>query len=66
MAVVREGSKSALLIVDVQVGVMRDAWETARIIENIATSVEKARNQEIPVIWVQHSDEELVSGSGDW
>ena len=50
MAIVREGSKSALLIVDVQVGVMRDAWEAPRIIENISTSVEKARKQDVPVI----------------
>ena len=66
MAKIRKGNKSALLIVDVQVGVMRDVWEASRIIDNIGTSVEKARKQNIPVIWVQHSDEELVSGSPDW
>jgi nicotinamidase-related amidase len=66
MAKIREGNKAALLIVDVQVGVMRDSWEASRIIENINTTVEKARSKHVPVIWVQHSDEELVSGSPDW
>ena len=66
MARIRTGTKAALLIVDVQVGVVRDAWEASRIIENIATSVEKARKQGVPVIWVQHSDEELISGSDYW
>jgi nicotinamidase-related amidase len=66
MAKIRKGSKAALLIVDVQVGVMRDAWEASRIIRNIVTSVDKARSENVPVIWVQHSDEELVYGSNDW
>ena len=66
MAKIRKGNKAALVIVDVQVGVMREAWEPSRIIQNIGTSVQKARNYEVPIIWVQHSDEELVSGSDDW
>ncbi len=32
MATVREGSKGVLLVVDVQVGVMKDAWDAPRII----------------------------------
>jgi nicotinamidase-related amidase len=66
MAKIREGNQAVLIIVDVQVGVMRDAWEASRIIENIGISVDKARSQDVPVIWVQHSDEELVYGSSDW
>ena len=66
MATVREGEKSVLLVVDVQVGVMRSAWEAGRIIDNIGLAVEKARRQGAPVIWVQHQDEELVFGSPTW
>jgi nicotinamidase-related amidase len=66
MATIREGNKSVLLVVDVQTGVMRSAWEAPRIIQNIVTAVEKARGQGIPVIWVQHSDNELIHGSPDW
>lgn len=66
MAVIREGNKGVLLVVDVQVGVMRNAWDAPRIIKNIAIAVEKARGLGVPVIWVQHSDDELVYDSPDW
>lgn len=66
MATIREGNKTALLVVDVQVGVMGNAWDAPRIITNVVTAVEKARSQGIPVIWVQHSDSELVHGGPDW
>lgn len=66
MAVIRDGNKRVLLVVDVQVGVMRNAWDASRIIGNIGTAVAKARKQGIPVIWVQHADDELAFGSPDW
>lgn len=66
MATIRAGSKAVLLVVDVQVGVIRGAWNAAQVIQNIGVAVEKARAQGAPVIWVQHADDELVSGSADW
>jgi nicotinamidase-related amidase len=66
MATIRNGNKSVLLVVDVQVGVVRNAWNTPRIIQNIVTAVEKARADDIPVIWVQHTDDELLIDSPDW
>lgn len=66
MATVREGSKGVLLVVDVQVGVVNDAWDAPRIIGNVARTVERARSQGVPVIWVQHSDKDLVRGSPEW
>jgi len=66
MATIREGNKTALVVVDVQVGVVRDAWDAPRIVRNVATAVDKARQAGVPVIWVQHADEELVHGSPDW
>ena len=66
MATVREGSKAVLIVVDVQVGVVSDAWDANRIVGNVARTVDRARNQGVPVIWVQHSDKELVQGSPEW
>ena len=66
MATVRTGNKGVLLIVDVQVGVMSGVWEAPRIIKNLAHAVERARAHSVPVIWVQHSDEELPYGSPAW
>jgi nicotinamidase-related amidase len=66
MATVREGNRAVLMVVDVQVGVIGAAWDAPRIIKNVARSVARARAVGIPVIWVQHSDDELVFGSPQW
>lgn len=66
MATVRDGNKAVLVIVDAQVGVMSDLWDAPRIIQNVSRAVARARAQGAPVIWVQHSDEELAYGSPEW
>jgi nicotinamidase-related amidase len=66
MATVREGNKPVMVVVDVQVGVMKEAWEAQRVIRNISLAVERARSEAVPVIWVQHSNQELPKGSVQW
>ena len=66
MATVREGHKAVLIVVDVQVGVVRDAWEVERVVGNVARAVQRARVAGVPVIWVQHSADDLVRDSADW
>lgn len=66
MATVREGNQAVLLVVDVQVGVMGESWDAPRIIKNVARAVERARGHGVPVIWVQHSDKNLVYASPQW
>ena len=66
MATIREGGRGALVVVDVQVGVMANAWQADRVIGNVARAVDRARAAEVPVVWVQHSDGELVYGSPEW
>lgn len=66
MATVREGHQHVLLVVDVQTGVMQEAWDAPRVIDKVALSVDKARAQGVPVIWVQHESEELPHGSAQW
>lgn len=57
---------TALLVVDVQNGVMAGAAHRDDVIANISTLVDRARAQGVPVIWVQHSDEQLKPGSDEW
>ena len=66
MATVRGGDRGVLLVVDVQVGVMSQSWDAPRIVRNVSLAVERARAQGVPVIWVQHSDRDLVHGSPEW
>lgn len=66
MATVREGNKAILLVVDMQVGVMKESWDAARITGNVARVVERARADGVPVMWVQHADQDLVYESPEW
>ena len=66
MATSREGDRGVLLVVDVQVDVMKAAWDAARVVDRVARVVERARAADVPVLWVQHEDEELVRGSPGW
>ena len=62
MATVRKGNKGVLLVVDMQAGVLSESWDAARIIQSVSRAVERARAQVAPVIWVQHSDDDLPYG----
>jgi nicotinamidase-related amidase len=66
MATIRSGSQPVLIVVDVQVGVVADAWQADRVVANVVRCVERARAQQVPVLWVQHGDDELVVGSPAW
>jgi nicotinamidase-related amidase len=66
MASIRKGHQPVLLVVDVQTGVVQEAWDAQRVIHNVALSVDKARAQGVPVIWVQHESDELPHGSPQW
>jgi len=66
MATVRDGDKAVLLVIDVQVGVMKAAWDAPRVIRNVARAVERARGAGVPVVWVQHADDQLALGSPAW
>lgn len=57
---------TALLVIDVQNGVVTGAHERDTVVANIAGLVDRARREEVPVVWVQHSDADLVRGSEDW
>jgi nicotinamidase-related amidase len=57
---------TALLVVDVQQGVVEEAHEREAVVTNINVLVSKARAEEIPIIWVQHNGEGLVRDTDEW
>lgn len=57
---------TALLVVDVQNAVVANAHGRDEVIANINTLIENARARQVPVIWVQHSDDELPENSDGW
>ncbi len=57
---------TALLVVDMQRGVVANAHEVDRVVDNIDLLVGKARDAGVPVIWVQHADDDLPVGTDAW
>ncbi|HXZ65747.1 MAG TPA: isochorismatase family protein [Streptosporangiaceae bacterium] len=66
MATLADRPNTAVLVVDVQNGVVAGAYERDAVVANIRSLVERARQARVPVVWVQHSDEQLARGSEDW
>lgn len=57
---------TALMVIDVQNGVVAEAHQRDAVVANIRTLVDKARDEDVPIVWVQHSDDDLERGSEDW
>jgi nicotinamidase-related amidase len=66
MTTLENRPKTALLVVDVQNSVVKQAHERDAVVANIAALVQQARGGNVPVVWVQHSDDGLAHGSEDW
>jgi nicotinamidase-related amidase len=57
------------MVIDVQNDVVEDAHERDKVIANINALVERARREQVPVVWVQHHDnsgEGIRLGSEGW
>ncbi|WP_375432237.1 isochorismatase family protein [uncultured Friedmanniella sp.] len=62
-----EGRRArALLVVDVQTGVVDGAYRRDEVIGTVGDLVQRARAASVPVVWVQHHDQGLVRGSEAW
>jgi nicotinamidase-related amidase len=66
MTTLENRPNTALLVVDVQNGVVEGAHERDAIVANVGSLVERARRERVPVVWVQHFSEELAKGSDTW
>ena len=58
--------QAALLVIDVQKDVVGEAHDRDGVVANIASLVDRAREAGTPVVWVQHSDEDLPRDSDGW
>ena len=66
MTTLPERPNTALLVIDVQNGVVASAHDRDGVIANINVLVDKARGDDVPLIWVQHADEELMRDTDAW
>ena len=66
MTTLENRPKTALLVIDVQNGVVDGNYNRDAVVANVASLVERARKEQVPVVWVQHSDEHLADGTDEW
>ena len=57
---------TAVLVVDVQNSVVAEAHERADVLANIGRLVARARDEGVPVVWVQDIGEDRAHGSDAW
>ena len=67
MTTLPDRPNTALVVIDVQQGVVDEAPRRDEVVGTISGLVDRARSAGVPVVWVQHSDDdELPRGSGPW
>lgn len=65
MSTLQDRPNTALLVIDVQNGVVAQAHRRDAVVANIGDLVRRARRERVAVVWVQDHGE-LVTGSDDW
>jgi nicotinamidase-related amidase len=66
MTILPDRPNPALLITDVQNGVVGEAHDRDTVVANIAALLERARAAGVDVVWVQHNGDDLPRGSEPW
>ena len=66
MTTLNNRPRTALVVIDMQNSVIEGAHERDAVVANVGSLVEKARRERVPVVWLQHSDEQLSRGSDGW
>ncbi len=66
MSTLTDRPATGLMVIDVQQGVVDGAHRRDEVVAHIGELVERARRDGVPVIWVQHSGDELARGSDAW
>lgn len=66
MTTLTDRPRTALLVVDVQNDVVAQAHDRDGVVGRIAGLVDRARAAHVPVVWVQHADGGLPTGTAGW
>ncbi|MDQ0734900.1 cysteine hydrolase family protein [Arthrobacter agilis] len=66
MTTLQNRPNTALLVIDVQNGVVSGAHARDTVVATINGLVDRARTASAPVVWVQHADADLEAGSEPW
>ncbi|WP_431277703.1 cysteine hydrolase family protein [Leifsonia poae] len=57
---------TAVLVIDLQRDVVDGCFDGVGVVERAAVLVDRARASGVPVVWVQHEEDEMPRGSDGW
>lgn len=60
------GPNTALLIIDVQRGVMATCFDREGVLSRIGTLISRARSAGVPVVFIQHEEPQMQRHSSEW
>ena len=66
MSTLQNRPNTALVVIDVQNGVVAEAHNREVVIGRVSALVDRARAESIPVVWVQHNGDDMPVGSKEW
>ena len=66
MTTLNNRPNTAVLVIDVQNGVVKTGYDRDAVVAHIGEVVEAARARDVPVIWVQHISKDLPKHSEAW
>jgi nicotinamidase-related amidase len=66
MTTLSDRPNTALVVIDVQIGVVSGAHERDAVVANIGRLVDRAREESVPIVWVQHNSKGMTKGSDAW
>jgi nicotinamidase-related amidase len=66
MTTLPDRPNTALVVIDLQNGVVEGAHRRDEVLATVERLVDRARHAQVPVVWIQHADEALVAGSEAW
>jgi len=59
-------TRTGLLIIDLQRDVVAECFDRDGVLERTAALIARARAAQVPVVFIQHQDEDLPPGSHGW
>ena len=66
MTTLADRPNTALVVIDLQNDVIANAYRRNEVLGVVNALIARARSAHVPVVWVQHSDEDLERGSEAW
>ena len=66
MTTLAKRTSTALVVIDVQNGVVDGAFHRDEVVGAVSGLIDRARREDVPVVWVQHLSDELIPGSPAW